>query len=155
MTATTAAFACAEEKAQRPGWKRCCRQCPSCRTFFPGGGDDMPERDPQVEHDFLQAAERLAGLDIGWTELVEARLARMDASKGRDGFLELGFWRCVAETDEEGFDCGGWPLMAYHLSFAEFADDPDRGDEARMLLQEIAAYGVRVHGVVQQLRNLR
>jgi hypothetical protein len=116
---------------------------------------DLSARNPAKEREFLRGAEKIAGLDIGWAERVEERLLRMERSKGTDSYRTLGFWRCVAETDEEDQDLGGWPLMAYLLSFDEFADDDERGLEARILLQHIAAHGVQVAGLIERLRELR
>lgn len=113
------------------------------------------ERNPDVEREFLRNAERVAGLDIDWADRVKDRVLRMERSKGKDSYKQLGFWRCVSETEEECLDLGGWPMMAFLLSHTEFSDDDERGLEARMILQQIAAHGVRVSGLIGRLRELR
>lgn len=110
-------------------------------------------REPTFEHDFLRSAEKLAGLDIGWRQAVEDRLQRMEREKGKDSYRELGLRRMVREAEEEALDLGGWPLLAALLSYSDLPDGED-AHEFRMLMQQMAAYGVLVAGLARRARDL-
>jgi hypothetical protein len=111
-------------------------------------------RDPDFEREFLRGAEKLAGLDIGWATAVADRLARMEREKGTSSYLELGLRRLLHETDEEALDLGGWPVLTAVALYAEADLGDERRQQAHLLLQAIGAHGVRVAGLVAELREL-
>lgn len=115
---------------------------------------DLGRRDPRFEKQFLDEAERLAGLShTGFTEEVQARLHRAEREKGADSYLELGMRRLVHEIGEEALDVAGWATVASLAAYRHVPSDDDRG-ELHLVLQQIAAHGPLVWRLCQQAQDL-
>jgi hypothetical protein len=111
-------------------------------------------RDREYEEAFLDQAERKSGLmGLGFPEQVLERLDRVGARHG-NRFESMGLRRLVAEIREEGLDVGGWSALAGQVALRSHELDVDQRLEVAMLLEGIAAYGVRVERLVRRLVEL-
>lgn len=130
-----------------------CAKCGRTRDAHPVL-EKSGKRDPMFERDFLNEAERLAGLSSGgFAEQVHDRLQRAERELGQDSYLQHSMGRLLAEIGEEGLDVAGWSCVAALASFEKVADDDERG-ELLLLLQQIASYGPLVWRMVQRAHDL-
>jgi hypothetical protein len=114
--------------------------------------DTIAGRNPEFEREFMRGAAKLAGIDHGWTEAVHDRMQRMEREKGTSAYLAWTVGQIATETDEEGLDLGGWPVLGALLAYRDIPDD-----EARLYVQaefqQIAALGALVRMHVTNIRE--
>lgn len=104
-------------------------------------------------HDFLTGAERRAHYEgLGFREQVERRLFEGAREYG-DSYREKSTHKLLKEIREEGLDVAAWSaLLAEALEDRPF--DQETLQNARLMLQEAAAYGVMIDQLVGSLTEL-
>ena len=115
--------------------------------------DPRTAPDPEFQRQFLRGAEKLSGLDIGWSDQVADRVAAMEAKYG-ESYRTIPVGRFLREIEAEAHDIGGWPMfLALRVNALDHLDDEAKLD-VKLLLQELAAYGPRVANLVDKVREL-
>lgn len=115
--------------------------------------DPRTAPDPVFIRQFLRGAERVAGLDLGWSDDVFDRIQALNAVHG-ERYRTYSLRQMLREISEEDQDLGGWPVLAALVVNGMDDLDADVALEIKQLLQQVSAYAVRQEGLVERIRVL-
>lgn len=118
-------------------------------------------RDPELEREFLERAIIQARPHVrrggqsgtnGYLARVRGRLEKGAGEYGALGYLDRRVEELLEELRQEGEDAAGWAvLIAQRLQREQLG--VDLHSELRLLLEQIAALGVQIDGLVDRIRR--
>lgn len=127
-------------------------KCVKCgRTVDPPPPE--PTRKHDFERDFIEGAERIAGLaGLEYYDHVAARLTEGQVLYG-DAALGRSLAALKREILDEGLDLGTWSVLTAQSRDMEALDD-DRRQAGILKLQEVASKGAEVEALLREFSEI-